>query len=71
LPSAAPILAFSTWALLASVVTAGLVALLPAVWTGAGGWSRWRKARFTATAIVFAACAALLLGWGAPQPWNA
>lgn len=64
------ILAFSSLALLASLVTVSLVALLPAVWRGTGGWSRWRKARFTAVALVFAACAAMLLSWGALQPWN-
>ena len=64
------ILAFSTLALLASLGTVGLLALLPAVWTGAGGWSRWRNGRFTLAAVLFAACAALLLTSGALQPWN-
>src|SRR5690606_30030244 len=64
------ILAFSWLALFAGLATIGLVALLPAVLRGAGGWSGWRKARFTLVALVFAACAALLLSWGALQPWN-
>lgn len=64
------ILAFSTLALLASIATAALVALLPAAWRGTGGWSRWRKARVTAAALAFGLCAALLLSWGALQPWN-
>jgi hypothetical protein len=68
-PTAA-VLAFSTLALVASVVSAGVVALLPVVWTGRGGWSGWRKSRFTLTAALFAACGALLLSWGALQPWN-
>lgn len=64
------ILAFSTLALLASIATAVLLGLLPAVWGGEGGWTRWRKTRLTAAALAFAACGAMLLTWGALQPWN-
>jgi hypothetical protein len=65
-----PALAFSIAALAASVVTLGLIALLPAAMKVAGGWSRWRKARVAVTTLVFAACGALLLAWGALEPWN-
>ena len=67
--SPASILVFSTLALFASLASAGTLALLPRIWRG-GGWTRWRKTRFTVTTIIFAACAALLLSWGALQPWN-
>jgi len=60
---------FSIAALDASVVTLGLIVLLPAVFKGADGWSRWRKTRFALTAIVYGACGALLFGW-ALEPWN-
>jgi CubicO group peptidase (beta-lactamase class C family) len=64
------ILAFSTLALLATLASAGVVVLLPAVWMARDGWSGWRKSRFTLTAVVFAAFGALLASWGALQPWN-
>lgn len=64
------ILVFSIAALAASVATLGLIALLPTASKGTGGWSPWRKVRFTATTLAFVFCAAVLLSWGALQPWN-
>jgi CubicO group peptidase (beta-lactamase class C family) len=64
------ILAFSTLALVASLASLGAVVLVPAVWSGRGGWSNGRRTRFTLTALVFAAFGALLASWGALQPWN-
>ncbi len=65
-----PMLAFSTLALLASLASAGVLVMLPMVWTRVGGWSRWRKTRFTATTVIFMVFALFLLSWGALQPWN-
>ena len=62
---------FSTAALVATVLSAGAMALVPAIWKGAsGGWSRARRVRFTLAAIVFAALGGLLALWGALAPWN-
>lgn len=68
------ILGGSTLALLAALVSAILVGLLPFAWRGRrsteGGWSVWRKLRHTVGVAVFAAFAALLATLGALQPWN-
>ena len=67
------ILVFSTAALIGSLTTIAIVAVLPSALRGSreiAGWSRWRKIRFTAVAVVFAAFATLLASWGALQPWN-
>ena len=47
-----------------------VTALTPFAWAGAGGWSLWRKLRFTATVVVFSAFGLLLAVLGALQPWN-
>jgi hypothetical protein len=67
------ILAASTAALAASVLTLAGVPLLPSVWRAepqAAGWSTARKARYTVTLAVFAALGLLLAPWGALAPWN-
>jgi CubicO group peptidase (beta-lactamase class C family) len=65
------ILIFSTAALVASGLSAGMIVVMPALWRNAsGGWTVPRKLRFTATALIFAACAGMLASWGALQPWN-
>jgi CubicO group peptidase (beta-lactamase class C family) len=65
------LLAFSTLALLASVLAVGMAALLPAVWrTSGGGWSIARRASYTFVTMTFVACGALLAWWGALQPWQ-
>jgi CubicO group peptidase (beta-lactamase class C family) len=65
------ILAASTAALVASLLTLAGVALLRPVWRASevGAWSRWRKARYTLALVSFAALAIVLAGWGALQPW--
>jgi hypothetical protein len=48
-----------------------MIVVMPALWRNAsGGWTVPRKLRFTATALIFAACAGMLASWGALQPWN-
>lgn len=67
------ILVFSTGALVASLLSAGSLALLPAVWRGSPGprqWSVWRKLRFTFSLLVFVSLTVVLGYWGALQPWN-
>jgi hypothetical protein len=65
------LLIFSTAALVASVLTAAMMILLPGIWRDVeGAWSASRKAWFTATAMIFAVCATSLGAWGALQPWN-
>ncbi len=67
------VLVFSSAALAASVLSAGTLLLLPAVWRGEPGpkqWSVWRKLRFSFSIVVFVALGALLASWGGLQPWN-
>ncbi|HEY2750846.1 serine hydrolase domain-containing protein [Phenylobacterium sp.] len=62
--------AASAAALAAAVLSWTAAALTPFAWAGRGGWSPWRKLRFTATILAFSAFAILLAALGALQPWN-
>lgn len=65
----------SALALIAALITAALVVLLPFAWmpqrSSTGGWTLWRKLRQTVGVVVFAAFALLMLNLGALQPWAA
>ena len=67
------LLTTSSAAALAATATTVLGALLlPAAWRGAPGtpgWTFWRKGRYTAAVVIFAAFGALLGAWGALEPW--
>jgi hypothetical protein len=60
----------------AGLAAAGLSALAlvltPFAWWGDAeeGWGAWRKLRFSATSIVFAALGFQLACWGALEPWT-
>jgi hypothetical protein len=62
--------AASVAALAAAALSWAAAALTPFAWAGQGGWSSWRKLRFTATILVFSAFGILLAVLGALQPWN-
>jgi CubicO group peptidase (beta-lactamase class C family) len=64
------VVAATSAALAAAVLSWAAAALTPFAWAGRGGWSAWRKLRFTATVAVFAAFGLLLAVLGALQPWN-
>jgi hypothetical protein len=65
------IVAASSLALLASVVSVVGTPLLPAVWrSSAPGWTTGRKVRYTSVLAIFVALAALLAEWGALVPWH-
>jgi hypothetical protein len=64
------VLLASVCALAAAVLSWAAAALTPFAWAGRGGWSAWRKLRFTATILVFSAFGLLLAVLGALQPWN-
>jgi CubicO group peptidase (beta-lactamase class C family) len=67
------LLVFSMAALIATVLAAIAVLLLPAVWRGrkeTPGWPWGRKLRFTLATATFATLGGLLAMWGALQPWN-
>ncbi|HEY0435845.1 MAG TPA: serine hydrolase domain-containing protein [Phenylobacterium sp.] len=64
------VIAASTAALAAAVLSWAAAALTPFAWAGQDGWSAWRKLRFTTTVAVFAAFGLLLAMLGALQPWN-
>lgn len=62
----------SACALVAAILGAGNVVLLPFVWRGGrrvDSWSVGRKLRFTATTLIFAALAVLIGLWGGLTPW--
>jgi hypothetical protein len=66
------LLAASSAALAASVLTLLGIPLLVAVWRhrpGSEDWSAWRKGRYTAALAIFGAFALVLLAWGALEPW--
>jgi CubicO group peptidase (beta-lactamase class C family) len=67
------ILVFSWMALLASLLSVVGVGILVPVWRAPrdGGWSVWRKGRFTMTVLIFAATAACLALRGGLEPWTA
>lgn len=63
----------SACALLAAVLTAVTVIMLPIIWRGGrrvDSWTPGRKLRFTITALIFTAFAADLGYWGALTPWS-
>jgi CubicO group peptidase (beta-lactamase class C family) len=62
--------AVSTAGLVAAVLSWAAAALTPFAWAGAGGWSAWRKLRFTSTVAIFSAFGLLLAVLGALEPWN-
>ena len=65
------LLTFSAAALLASLLAAVMVALLPAIWRNREAhWTLARRVRYTTVTVLFAAFGALLASWGALQPWN-
>jgi hypothetical protein len=79
-----PTVAFAEWpgpwvavasasAMVASLCSVAQVLMLPAVWRGGRrveSWTAGRKLRFSLTALIFLAFAAILLLWGALQPWS-
>lgn len=63
----------SVCALLASLFSAGAVALLPWVWRGGRRMQSWgldRKIGYSLTVSVFALYGVLLAFWGALEPWS-
>lgn len=63
----------SACALLAAVLTAVTLLMLPVIWRGGrrvDSWTLGRKLRFTVTALVFAAFSLNLAYWGALTPWS-
>jgi len=63
----------SSCALVATVMTALVLGLLPIAWRGGrrlDSWTTGRKARFTATTVIFCLFAVLLGMWGALEPWS-
>ena len=65
----------ASWlALLAALLTVGLLVLMPGVWRRSerrgSGWSVWRKLRHSAAVLTFAALAVVLLLNGALEPWS-
>jgi uncharacterized membrane protein len=60
----------SSAALVAAVLSWAAAALTPFALAGRGGWSLWRKLRFTATIALLSAFGLLLALLGALQPWN-
>jgi len=63
----------SSCALVATVMTVLVLGLLPIAWRGGrrlDSWTTGRKARFTATTLIFCLFAVLLGMWGALEPWS-
>jgi hypothetical protein len=63
----------SSAALGATLVTVLGAWLLPGVWRNAletPSWTLWRKGRYTAALVIFAAFGAVLGAWGALEPWS-
>ncbi len=66
------LLTASSCALVATVLSAANLVLLPLVWRGGrrvDSWTLGRKLRFTATSLIFAAFSVVLALWGAIYPW--
>ena len=64
----------SACALVAALMSVASLAFLPFAWRGGrrlDSWTVGRKARFTATALIFLGYAVLLGFWGALEPWSA
>ena len=61
-------------ALLTLITLAGLTPLpMTTIWRGGrrlDSWNAGRKLAFTATTLIYAAFAAVLLHWGALTPWS-
>ncbi len=67
------LLTASSCALVATILSAANLALLPLVWQGGrrvDSWTLGRKLRFTATALIFAAFSVVLAFWGGIYPWS-
>lgn len=67
------VLLSSACALVAALLTAFTVLLLPAIWRGGrrlDSWTIGRKLGFTATTAIYAAFSAALLMWGVLEPWS-
>jgi CubicO group peptidase (beta-lactamase class C family) len=65
------VVAASSLALVASVLTVAGAPFLPAVWrSSVPGWTIGCKLRYTLALVIFAAFAALLAAWGALVPWH-
>lgn len=67
------VLVASACALVASLCSAALLIFLPVIWRGGrrlDSWTVWRKLRFSVTTLVFLSYSALLLLWGALEPWS-
>jgi hypothetical protein len=63
----------SACAFVAAVMTAICLALAPIAWRGGrrlDSWTGWRKARFTATTVIFTVFAVLVGLWGGLEPWS-
>jgi CubicO group peptidase (beta-lactamase class C family) len=63
----------SSCALVATIMTVVVLGLLPVAWRGGrrlDSWTTGRKARFTATTLIFCLFAVLLGMWGALEPWS-
>ena len=56
--------------LAAAVLSWAAMVATPWALAGRDGWNNWRKARFRATTMAFAAFGLLLATLGALQPWN-
>ena len=63
-------LASSSAALGAALLSWAAAASTPFAWNGRDGWSLQRKLRFTATVVIFSVFGVLLTALGALQPWN-
>lgn len=61
----------SSSALLASLLSAGVLIALPSAWRGANGWGVWHKLWFSASSIIFCALGVQLAFWGFLEPWAA
>ena len=63
----------SACALTAALLTLLTILMAPSVWRGGrrvDSWTAWRKLRFTATAVIFAAFSVMLGLWGGLAPWS-
>ena len=63
----------SACVLVAALLTLVTLLMLPVIWRGGrrvDSWTPWRKLRFTATVLVFAAFSVALGYWGALTPWS-
>jgi CubicO group peptidase (beta-lactamase class C family) len=65
------LLAFSAFALIATLLSGASLLLAPFAWRPKDGWPLWRKLRFTLTGLILTAFGVQLAFWGALQPWAA